>query len=226
MIELQKYWDNILHFTNDIAKSKKSILHRKKQVEDKSKEIFSIGERIKELKLIAKEKEMELSGREEQLKKLEKRKDIVKNEKEVTALGHEYDKANSDRGNLENELIEIYDSLEQNEKNIAALKAEYNNIEKQTTLDIKELEEIINRSEKLITENQQSFDGSVDLLSPAVKTKFLKLIKSQNGKAIGVIEGEICSACNFQIPFNLIQDASKENNFVNCTNCGRFLYKM
>ncbi|MFH0977347.1 MAG: C4-type zinc ribbon domain-containing protein [Spirochaetota bacterium] len=225
MIDLQRYMDNILRGKNGIEKNEKSILYWKKEQEEKKKEILILEENIKELKITIKQKEIDLSEKEEQLKKLEKRKDIVKNEKEMTALEHEYSKVKADKDILENDTLEMMDFIEQKQSKCDLLDSDLNNFTKQFTLDIRNLEEKIEDLKKIITENQQNFDGCTDQLSPSVKAKFLKLIKSQNGKAISSIEGENCSICNFQVPFNVIQDLSKENMIVNCTNCGRFLYK-
>lgn len=224
MIELQRYWDNILRGRNDIEKSEKSILHWKKQVDEKAKELSKLEEKIKETKVIIKQKEIELSENDEQIKKLNKRRDIVKNEKEMTAIDHEFANVKSVKDNLEGELINLFDFLGDKESEVVNRKTELNDIEKQSLKDIADLKERINHINSLIDENQQHFDESVNNLSPETKMRFLKLIKSQNGKAIAIIEREICGVCNFQIPFNLIQDVLKDNNIVNCTNCGRFLY--
>jgi predicted nucleic acid-binding Zn-ribbon protein len=226
MIELQRYWDNVLRCRGDIEKSEKSILHWKDQLKAKSDEILALEGNIKNIKVSINEKETELSEKDEQIKKLEKRKDVIKNEKEVTALEHEFIKIKTDKDNLENELINLFDYLKQKEDELKVFKIESAESEKQSLLDIKELEDRINRFQVSISENQNKFDSNIDQLSAAVKTRFSKLIKSQNGKGIAIITGENCGVCNFQIPFNLIQDALKESNIVNCSNCGKFLYKI
>jgi uncharacterized protein len=225
MVELQRYWDNVLRGKSDIEKSEKSILYWKDQLKEKSNEISLLENNIRNIKVFINEKETELSEKDEQIKKLEKRKEIIKNEKEVTALEHEFTKIKSDKDNLENELINSFDSLSQKENDLKVIRVGIADIEKQSLLDIKELEDRINRFRESVKENQNKFDDNADQLSPAVMAKFLKLIKSQNGKAISLINGEICGVCNFQVPFNLIQDILKDSNIVNCTNCGRFLYK-
>lgn len=224
MIELQRYWDNVLRGRNDIEKSEKSILHWKRQVDEKAKELSLLEEKIKETKVIIKQKEIELSENDEQIKKLNKRRDIVKNEKEMTAIDHEFANVKSTKDNLESELINLFDFLGDKESEVVNRKTELNDVEMQSLKDITDLKERISHFNSLIDENQQRFDESVNNLSPETKMRFLKLIKSQNGKAIAMIEKEICGVCNFQIPFNLIQDVLKDNNIVNCTNCGRFLF--
>lgn len=225
MIELQKFWDNILRGKTEIEKSNKSILYWKDQLKKNSDEILILETNIKNIKIRIKEKENELAEKDAQIKKLEKRKDVIKNEKEVIALEHEFSKVKSDKDTLEDELINLFDLIKQKEDELKILQAESIESEKQSLSDIQGLEERIIRFQESINENQNKFDDKVDQLSPVVKTKFMKLTKSHNGIAVSKIDGEICGACNFQVPFNLIQDALKESKIVNCTNCGRFLYK-
>ena len=224
MIELQRYWDNVLRGKSDIEKSEKSIQYWKDQIKAKSNEIAALENNIKNVKVTINEKENDLSERDEQIKKLEKRKDIIKNEKEMSALDHELTKFSTDKDILENELIALFDILEQKEEELIKLQTESAELEKQSLQDIKELEERINRFRDSVTENQNKFDSGTEQLSPQVKSKFLKLTKSQNGKAIAIISGENCGVCNCQLPYNLIQDALKDSVIVNCTNCGRFIY--
>ncbi len=226
MIELQRYWDNILKGRSDIEKCEKSILFWKDRIKQKAGEILIMENIIKNIKVSTKNKETELSEIDEKMRKLEKRKEVIKNEKEMTALEHELNKIISDKDAIEEVLINAFDDLGQKETELNSQRAELREAEKQSIYDIKELEEKLKRFQESVRENQDFFDSNVSRLSPAVSTRFLKLIKSQNGKAIASISGEICGACNFQIPFNLIQDSLKESSIVTCTNCGRFLYKI
>jgi predicted nucleic acid-binding Zn-ribbon protein len=57
------------------------------------------------------------------------------------------------------------------------------------------------------------------------KSKFVKMISSRDGKGVARVEGEICGSCNFKIPSFLAIEASKDDKVVNCTNCGKYIYK-
>ena len=76
MIELQKYWDNVLQERNKIKKNEDSIISLNNEIENKKNEFNALDEILKKLKIDVNEKELELSGIEEHIKKLE-----IKNEK-------------------------------------------------------------------------------------------------------------------------------------------------
>jgi len=225
MIELQKYWDSVLQERNISTKNQASIVRINNDIKIKSKETNDLEDEIKNLKIKVNQNEVGLSEAEDHLKKLEIKKDAVKTEKEVNAVEHEFIKARSDKEKFEENLISLYDKIEAKEKLYVSIKTELDELGKKSATDIAELDKTIIKSQNLEKENKQKFEDKVPELSPNIKSRFLKFINSQNGKGIARIEGEICGACNFQIPFNLIQDLSKDNNIVTCTNCGRYIYK-
>lgn len=224
MIELQSYWDEILQDTNNIEKNNKSINFWKGKVEEKKKELTEIKDNIKDLKKSINQHEIELSQKDEQALKLEERKKILKNEKEVLALERELEKVNSDKSSLEDRLIEMFDTLEEKESSVNLMEIDLNESIEQSDKDIKILKEKIDKFLESTKKNQKLFDELAEGLSANPKSKFLKLIKSANGKGIAPLEGEICGECNFKLPINIVQDAKKVDNLINCTNCGRFIY--
>ncbi len=225
MIELQRYWDNVIRARESIERNKESISFWGKELHNKKQKLDTLEEEIKKLKVTVNRKEVDLSDREEHVKKLEVKRDAVKTEKESTAINHEFEKIKTDIGAIEEEIIVMLDTIGEQEKLFTSLQDEFQNQEEQSAEDINGLKEKINLSEKALEENQKKFNELIDELSPNIKSRFLKLVKSQNGKGIAKLEGEICGACNFQIPFYLVQDISKKDSVIMCTNCGRFLYK-
>jgi uncharacterized protein len=226
MIELQRLWDGISRCHNDIEKDRKSILYWETQLNEKIKEFNIFEEATRHIKSSAKQKEVELSSMDEQLKRLDKRRDILTNEKEMKALDHEVAKIKEDKDNIENALIESFDIIEKRDSEIIEHKNVIADMNAQTSSDIKELNERIERFIHSAEENQKKFDILAEDMSPSVKSRFLKLIKSQNGTAIAPLQGNNCGSCKTEITFSLVQDAAKENSVVICSNCGRFIYKI
>jgi uncharacterized protein len=225
MIKLQRYWDNVLGARENLERDKESISFWEKELKNKKQKLDTLEEEIKKLKIAANQKEVELSDREEHVKKLEVKKDAVKTAKESTAIEHEFEKAKADIETIEEDALVLLDTIEEKEKMFTSLQSELQSQEEQSVKDINGLKERINNSDKTLEENQNKFNELAEELSSNVKSRFLKLIKSQSGKGIAKLQGEICGACNFQIPFYLIQDVSRGDKVITCTNCGRYLYK-
>ncbi|MBN2041320.1 MAG: hypothetical protein JW864_14865 [Spirochaetes bacterium] len=224
MIELQEYWDIVLKERNNTLKNKSTITRINTGINLKIKNIKELETAIQGLKIKINENEVELSETDDHIKKLNSRKDQLKTEKEVKAIDNELEKAKKNRETLEENLITLYDDIEAKEQTLESLNSELDQLQNESETKISELNEIIINSGNMENVNTQKFEEKALELSPKVKARFLKFINSQNGKAIAKINGEICGACNFQVPFNLIQDLSKEDSIVTCTNCGRFIY--
>lgn len=224
MIELQEIWDNVLKSRSDYERSGKRISDLEANIKNAEKEILADQKNIKELKSRIKEQEIELAGKDEQVKKLEARRNMLKTDREAEALKNELQKASSDKSCLEDNLIVLFDELEQKEKELEKKSTESEESKKIADQDIIKLGEKIRLLKGSAEENEKIFNEKAHSLSPDVRAKFLKLIKSSTGRAIAPVEGEICTSCNFRIPAHLVSEVLKASRAINCTNCGRFIY--
>ncbi len=225
MVELQQYWDKVLHSRTVIDKIQASLKAFEKDLAAARSSFDSLSKKTKELKNAIKLDELALSEMSARIKKLEDRKKIIQTEKELQALEKEIDVIKFETGNLEEKTLAMIDDLELKEKELSRLQAEIDekadNFEKEkakTSSDIA-------THEGIIKENNDRFDALTDQLSTLYKAKFLKMINAREGKGIARVEGEICGFCNFKIPSFLAIDASKDDKVVNCTNCGKYIYK-
>ena len=192
MIELQRFWDNILKSRGETEKSEKLLLSWDEKVFDKKNEISNLqGEKRNLLKTIN-QKEIELSEKDDKISKLEDRKNVLKTEREIKALENELEKANSDKNSLEEELIILFDSLDESEFNLKQFNTELQEIVKQAEEDTRILRERIIGFNKTVEENQKRFEEMIKQLSADNKSRFLKLRESSNGKAIVVLLDDIC----------------------------------
>ncbi len=224
MIELQHLWDNVLKGREDVRRGAFALAAWEKRVQEAGDSVAKKEQDIRNLKAEIKTKELDLALRDEQMKKLEARRGSLRSEKEVTALEHELDAVKSDRGNLEEFLIEKMDVLQASENDIIILQKEFDEVSRQYKLDKMGLEKVIAEAEQYAEANSLLFKELLARLSPQYQSKFSKIINSKDGKAIVKLDGENCSGCNFKIPSHLAVEAAKNDKIVNCTNCGRFVY--
>ncbi len=224
MVELQRYWQNILGAKKEIERNEKNLSLWQEKFEKLKKKVEVIGGEVKALKQDIKKSELELETVDERVKKLEERRNLLKTEKELDALDNELKKAKDEDSEIESSLIELMDNLESKETEFEAAERESGEVSDQLEKDSVIIQNKIRDEEDTISKNQSLYDQLLLQLGAGVKSKFTKLLSSKNGIAIGSIEGEICGSCNFQIPSHLAIEASTNESIVNCTNCGRFLY--
>ncbi len=224
MIQLQDCWNKILYSKSEIEKSNNKIKEIKNEIVKKTGNLDKLKNEIKILKNTIKENEVDLAGFENKLKKLNERINFLKSEREVEAQNREIEKIKEDISGKEESLILLMDELDAKEKLLDQSEADLVSYRDMSKTEIEKMELKINEHGKIISNKQTDFDRTIENLSPSYKPKFLKLLNTKSGKAIGEIMNNICGSCNFQIPSFLTQESLKEENVVTCTNCGRFLY--
>lgn len=226
MIKLQRFNDSISRGKSKIEKSIQVIDEKKADIEERKDLIESIESDIRNKKSSIKQKEIDLTVLEDQCAKLEERKMVVTKEKELQAIGNELEKAITAKSEVEDELIYSFDDLEALESKLEKSRSDLQKDEEAILDIIKEHTERIARIEKLIQENQSSFDALFPELEPGISVKFKKLIGSGNGVAIASVDDEICGNCRFKIPGSLSLEAGKDDKIVTCENCGKYIYRI
>jgi uncharacterized protein len=225
MIELQKYWDAVTSSRAGIEKITTRIKADEKERSAAASGLAALGARIKELKTTIKQQELDLEDMSGRIKKLEDRKRGVQTERELKAIEKEIDVLKFDTSTLEEKTLALIDDLDRQQKDYAVMEKEVTSRDDTLKTARPTLDAEIARFEEIAKNNEASFNALSVKLSTAHRSKFLKIIGSRDGKAIAKVENEICGYCNRKIPASLAIDASKDDKIVNCTNCGKYIYR-
>lgn len=225
MIELQRIWDIVVSSKEGIARCDKSIAHWRGRVDELRLRLESVGSRLDSLKGSSRSKELILKELGEKLAKLEKTRDIIKNEKEMKALAAQIETVRSEYDIVETDVINELESIDQHKAEIDKMLAELAVLEESVARDIQKLEEAKSDHEDVMKRANIEFDLHSDKLSAAVRAKFIKMLGSSGSRAIAPLSGDICTACNFQQPASIQSDISRGGAVPVCVNCGRFLHK-
>ena len=224
MIELQRHWSTVLHMRADIDKGERLIARWEEDHRNMQKAVITLENEIKDEKNNIKQQEIDLTEKDAHVKKLEERKLMIRTEKELRALEGEMARINEERSALEDELITLFDNLEAKEQHVQNMKRELEELSQKAEHSIAQLQNGIEENRNTLEENQQQYDQLISQISPSNRSRFKKLAESGNGKAIVKLEGSICSGCQTTLPAREVLDASKDENIISCTNCGRFIY--
>lgn len=225
MIELQKFWDVVMSSRAMIEKATNALKAGEKEIAARRTKLGSLGAIVKELKTSLKQQELELADMAARINKLEDRKHNIQTERELKALDKEIEVLKFESSNLEEKTLELIDDLDLKEKEYAKMNAEVKQYEEKHNSEKPDFEIEISRHDETIKSNEALFNALIVKLSISHRSKFRKIIGSREGKAIARVEGEICGYCNRKIPASLAIDASKDDRIVNCTNCGKYIYR-
>ncbi|MBN2075543.1 MAG: hypothetical protein JW762_08345 [Dehalococcoidales bacterium] len=142
--------------------------------------------------------------------------------KELTNLQQEIESLKNNRGKLEDQDLEIMETIERFNttisdlrSNLEKLEMEWQEQQKRFISELKEIENIIFG----LKEKRELLATEVD---PKILTVYEEL-KKQKGTSVAKVEQGICRGCRILLPVNELQQV-RSGSMVRCSSCGRILF--
>ena len=206
------------------AEINKSLNELLKEEEENKKTIEALEEEVKSNKQKKLKSELHLSELSQKLKEIDKRSNIVKNEKEVRALQLEED-ITKEQINFANEEIERFDRIEKAKKEeIAKLKKTNEEIEqkikKAKEESRQEIEDLENRRKELYEKREKL----VSKMPHKIHTFYQKIKRWAGNTTVVEVKKQACSGCHMRLNDRVYADVIKSEEIINCPMCGRILY--
>jgi len=205
-----------------IANEEKRISDLELLRENRRRNITSLDEEVKAMKLI--EKQLEVESLELKHKRTKEQLDMLTSEKEIKAMEHQLEVMASDLGQKEENyfsLLERSEAIAEEKKEAEEfLKGSANTIE-----DIKkEVEVERQKFNKQIENRNLRIISLEDQCHPAL-LKFYKEIEKKFApkKAVAFLIDKKCSACFVQVDSMFKTALEEGRSMETCPNCGRFL---
>lgn len=196
----------------------------KVEFEEKKKTLEIFAEKIKELQLKKKDRELELATKEEAIKKAQAQLYQLKTNKEYQAKLSEISSLKADASLLEEEVIKVLDEIEKAEAVSNEKKAALAGEEK----EFKESSDKINSQINDIAAEIKTLEDKRGILNRDVDQKILgqyeKLLKTRMGLAIVAVENHNCGACYLRVTPQTLNEIKMYKSLVFCESCLRILY--
>ena len=224
LIDLQKLDSEIFDleskkdtFPGRLAEMDESLESKKSGMEDAEED-------LKSLQVKKNEKETDMQEKEDKIRKHEGDLYQIKNNKEYSALQHEIDSIRADVSLIEEDIINLFDKIEEaqakcnEEKKI--FDEEKSQVEKEKTSIKQEEVALTGRLEELNAKRGE-FTSKI---APDILSRYETILKNRGRSALARIEGEFCGECNMQLRPQIINAAQLKKNMVFCESCSRILY--
>lgn len=193
-------------------------------LEDKKEGMIASEEAFKKLQILKNSRETDMDEKEDKIKKHEGELYKIKNNKEYQALKNEIDSIKADVSLIEEEIIGLFDRLEEAKAGCDEEKRKFSEesalVEKEKSVIRNEEEELRSRLRALEAERDE-FTGSID---PPVLAQYQRILNKWGRVAVAVINGEFCGECNMHLRPQIINDAKIKRDLVLCEICTRILY--
>jgi len=224
LVELQALDSRIYRLEDEIEAIPEGIKKAEDIFNGKSAELKRLEEELKALQLKRKEKEGELESKEGTIKKYQTQMYQVKTNKEYTALQEEIGRVRADNSLIEEDIINILDKAEEENKKIQKekdfLKTEEARLGEEKKVLTAEADKIKLELEGL----KQQRSELVQKVDKHILPRYDRIIKSKAGLAVVPVINDACQGCHRVLPPQVVNEVRMKTNLIFCDNCARIIY--
>jgi predicted nucleic acid-binding Zn-ribbon protein len=224
LVELQGLDTHILRMESDLGGVPVKIKEMEDAFKSKTANLKKLEDESKALMLKRKEKEGDVEGKEGAIKKYQSQLNMVKTNKEYSALQDEIGRVKADISVIEEDIIKIFDLIDAKAKDIAKEREVVKSEEISLSEDKKKLEasaESIKTELGAVKTKRLELAGRVD---PKSLAKYERLLNNKDGLAIVPVANDACQGCFGILPPQVINEIRMKDALVFCDSCARILY--
>lgn len=161
---------------------------------------------------------------ENKIQKLLSQQRKVKNNKEYQAINHEILNLKADRGQIEQQMLELFQVVEKAEEELERLNLEARELDKKATEKEKELDADVQESAEELKRLEEERDKAFQALQPEHAQVYAQLYQ-RDGRAVVPVVNDACQGCFMHVPPEIISKLLADSGqLVLCRSCGRILY--
>ncbi len=224
LIELQKVDSEIYRHRRELEEKPTIIEQLEQDFEEAKKGLAVLEEKIKQIKLARKDKELELKAKEEEIAKANTQLSQLKTNKEYTAKVKEIEGMKADVSIIEEKILLSYEEADAVEAEIEREKQRVAAEEKRFLENKRAIEEEIKQCEKRIHELSVKREQLASGVDEEFLASYEKLLPKKNGLAIVKVDGTSCGGCYMNVTPQNINAIKMWNQLVRCDHCLRILY--
>jgi predicted nucleic acid-binding Zn-ribbon protein len=212
----------------ELGQSLSSVAGRVEQlrgeIETSQAELEQLSEEDKQAAAARRVLERELADGEAQIRNKRMRLNLVRNDKELQALGHEVETLKENNQRLEGEVLASMQAAEPRGPRIKELteliegkRAELKAAEKEIAAEVEDLKLSIQRQ-------RVERDRAAALVENALLQRYEMIFSRRGGLAVAVARAGTCQGCRMRLPPQLYNEVQKHLQIHFCPNCQRILY--
>lgn len=224
LIALQETDSEIADWEKGLAAVPVQVESAKSDLAARRKKLDEAEARIKEAQNRRRQLEQEVKIENDHMSKAKLKLPSVKTNKEYTAVLAEVEAIKQKVTGLEDQELELMETLESREKELPGFKAEYQEEEKKFNQYKSQKEAEKSRIEKDLGEARRKREEIVRVIDPKLAQRYEKVLKLRGDQAVAQLSGHICQGCHQQILPQLVIEIRSGEKVFECIHCNRFLY--
>jgi len=212
----------------ELEESLATISARVDQLRDEASkaasELEQLSEEDKHALLARKQQERELAEGEARIRNHRMRLNLIRNEKELQAIGHEVETLKESNQRLETEVLVQLEAAEQRAPRIKELteltakkRAELAAAEKEIAGQVEAVKAALGRQ-------RAERDAVASGIDESLRQRYEMIFNRRGGLAVTAVKGGTCQGCRMKIPPQLHNEIQRQDAIHFCPNCQRILY--
>lgn len=180
---------------------------------------------LKPLQTQQRDLELQIQSTQEKRKSAEDRlySGVVKNPKELQDMQNEIASLQKRESDLEDEMLELMDKLETAQTQFETAQSEMATVTETWENDHLEMMKQQEALQKSITEGLEARREALKPIDKAVLKTYNNMRPKKGNHPVSVLQDDNCSACGIELTLSVLNEVKRQQDLVNCPNCGRIL---
>src|SRR5262245_58354376 len=171
----------------------------------------------------AMDRQLELSGNK--IRDNRMRMNRVKNNIELLALQREIDLSKEANSHVEEELLQVMETIEGLAGQLSEAQATLQQLETQADEEVARRRAEAESLRGEVEAERGQREALASTMDPSLRSKYEQLFERRGGAAVVAARDGICTGCRMHIPPQLYNELQKHRDVVRqCPNCHRILY--
>ena len=224
LVDLQKIDAEIYQLRKELAAHPLLIQTVEGNFEKKKANLKKAEEESKGLQLKQREREAELEAKEEKIKKLQAQLYQLKSNREYAAMELEIKGMKADKSVLEEDILKLFDSVEQARAQAAREKEALASEEKEAQTEINRIKQRSSEITAAITTLESQRKIFLPLVEARLLSQYERVLKSKEGLALVPVKNNSCGGCHLELPPQTVNEIQLQDKLIVCESCARILY--
>jgi predicted nucleic acid-binding Zn-ribbon protein len=193
----------------DVATGEAEVAARKKELEDAKKR--------------RRDSEREVERLDAEIQKLLAQQNLLKSNKDFTAMTREIEALKEKRSDLETQVILILDAEEEIGSRIGGAQRELDTTREKASAERKRLEGVLAGVESELSRALQARAEVAERLPSGLRARYERIREGKQGAAVVPVVKGACGGCFRALPPQRVNDVKLGSKVVACEGCGRLL---
>jgi len=225
LIALQRLDKVIFDMRQRIEALPKTLQQLDELLAESEEKILKTRANIEEQERTRRTKELEIEANTEKTKKYQGQLLQVKTNKEYSALLAEINGLKSQNILIEDDIIELMESIERAKQTLKQIQSEADQIKRRVSEEKQRALAEQQEWQQQLDLERQTRDANAQGIEPAILREYSRLLQMRNGVAVvAVDENGTCTGCYVALTPQMFAEVKTKDTLHRCPVCLRFLY--